>query len=470
MHEVSESVGELGVVHCDHGLLTERNVCSKGGGVGEVAAECVARVPVELLVRINHVAQRLGHLLALLVVDEAVRVDALGQGYSRAHMHGGPDDRVEPYDVLADQMNVARPVLHIGPVRVVSSREVVCECVEPYVHYVLLVALQLRVLGHGHAPVKGRAGDGKVAEGLLQASENLVAPVVRLDELVILLNVLDKPLLVLAHAEEVALLSHLLQRHTRRRVLVVGLLCVVFCHKCLLPDIVPALISIEVNVTSVNRALEQLLGSLLVLVHRGSDVKVVGNVHSLVENLERLRVLVANVNRLQTHRFGRLGNLLTVLIRASAVEDVAAKHPVPPCNDVRGHCLVRMPHVWVAVCVVDGSCDVETLPLGVLGGQRGEQPYRVLELDLLDGILATLQLAHTRKPVGHPRELCLILRGHHPPPPPRRVQPRPHNEVRDPDRRPEGFLPGGARPAGRLQLDEEAVKGRLVRVRGTPRG
>mmetsp|Transcript_17400 Transcript_17400/g.34124 ORF Transcript_17400/g.34124 Transcript_17400/m.34124 type:complete len:209 (-) Transcript_17400:1136-1762(-) len=197
VHEVPEGVSELSIVHRHHRLLTEGHVSAEGRSIHEVSSEGVAAVLVELLVGVDDVAERLRHLLALLIVDKAMRVDSLGQRHTARHMHARPDDRVEPNNVLADQVHVAGPVLHPLAVGKVGGREVVCEGIEPDVHDMLLLTLQQRVLRHRHAPVKRRAGYRQVTKRLLEAGEDLVAAVVWHNKLLVVLNVGYKPLLIL---------------------------------------------------------------------------------------------------------------------------------------------------------------------------------------------------------------------------------------------------------------------------------
>jgi hypothetical protein len=64
---------------------------------------------VEHVVRVHDVPERLGHLLALLVVDEAVREDGSGKGEIGGHEQAGPDHGVEPQNVLPDDVHVGRP-------------------------------------------------------------------------------------------------------------------------------------------------------------------------------------------------------------------------------------------------------------------------------------------------------------------------------------------------------------------------
>ena len=70
----------------------------------------------------QRVAVALAHLLAVAAHHKAVPEDRLGQRQLGRHEHRGPDDAVEPDDVLADDMHVGRPVFRPRPPPVLRWR------------------------------------------------------------------------------------------------------------------------------------------------------------------------------------------------------------------------------------------------------------------------------------------------------------------------------------------------------------
>mmetsp|Transcript_52886 Transcript_52886/g.129139 ORF Transcript_52886/g.129139 Transcript_52886/m.129139 type:complete len:325 (+) Transcript_52886:1186-2160(+) len=322
--------------------------------------------------RINDVAEGLAHLLSLLVVDEPVAVDRRGQLHAARHEHARPDDTVKPDDVLANQVNVARPRLAVGAIGPITPREVVRERIEPHVHNVRLGARELLVKGHRDAPAECGARDREVTQWLLQPVLDLIAPPLGHDEVLVGVDVGEELLLVLAHPEEVALLGHLLQGLARRRILIVSESSVVLRNKSLLTHIVPPLVRVQIDVPCLGCLDEELLGAFLVLVHGCADVKVVGDAHALVQILECLRILVADFNRLHTHALGRLSDLLPVLICPREKEDSTPIRTVPTRDHIGHARLVRVPHVGVPVCVVDCRSNVELLSRDIRGGGGGE--------------------------------------------------------------------------------------------------
>ena len=182
----------------------------------EEETERVGAVLRNHVVGIDDVADRLAHLLAILVVDEPVAVNGLRQREAGRHEHGRPDHGVEPQDVLPDDVAVSRPhALALGiragslhaQLRAADGAQVVREGVEPHVHDVLAA------LRHRDAPIEGVAADGQVTQRLGQTREHLILAALRLDEFRVGLDVIDQLLVVLGHAEEVRLLIALLQGH-----------------------------------------------------------------------------------------------------------------------------------------------------------------------------------------------------------------------------------------------------------------
>jgi hypothetical protein len=202
-------------------------------------------------------------------------IDALRQGQPGRHQEGRPVDRVEAHDVLADDVDVGRPV---SPARVPSSGkpvagDIVGQRVDPDIHDVL------RVAGHRHAPVEGGARDREVGEAALHEADDLVAPAVgptksgwprrgraggpdrlrQAEEIALLLGPLDRRALP-AEAHAVGA--------TR------GLLLVV---EGLVADRVPAGIAAEIDVAGRHHALPDRLARLVVARLGGADEVVVGD-------------------------------------------------------------------------------------------------------------------------------------------------------------------------------------------------
>ena len=106
-------------------VLAERHLAH------QVEAQRVGPVHVDHLERIDHVPERLGHLV-LVHQQVAEDVELLRQLELGSHQQGGPDDRVELQDVLCQQLDGRRPeALDARPGRVGQRRVVVEQRVEP---------------------------------------------------------------------------------------------------------------------------------------------------------------------------------------------------------------------------------------------------------------------------------------------------------------------------------------------------
>src|SRR3954454_6038965 len=108
--EVAELVGQLGVVAALEGLGRHGAVLAEGDVAQQVVAQGVGPEALDDLEGVEHVAQRLAHLLAVhqqVAVDEYV----LGHDHVGEHQHRRPEDRVQTQDVLVDDLVGRRPEL-----------------------------------------------------------------------------------------------------------------------------------------------------------------------------------------------------------------------------------------------------------------------------------------------------------------------------------------------------------------------
>ena len=180
--EVAVVVGELGLVALaergrrDAAVLAERDLAEA------VEAQRVRAELVHHLERVEHVAQRLGHLrlLAARVAHQQVAVDelALRDGEVGGHQHRRPEDGVELEDVLAEDVERRRPEA-VGQVLAVAGegerRVVVEQRVEPDVEDVRRVPRDL------DAPGDLRPAERDVLEAAVDERERLVRAAARRD-------------------------------------------------------------------------------------------------------------------------------------------------------------------------------------------------------------------------------------------------------------------------------------------------
>ena len=130
--EVAKVVGQIGVVAPHEGIPADVAVAVEGGLAQRDVTRPVTAQGGDHVVGVEEVAAALAHPLAL-GEQPAVDPDQLWQGQSGAHEHGGPHDRVEAVDVLANDVDVTRPPLgeRLRVVGEARAGDVVGQGVEP---------------------------------------------------------------------------------------------------------------------------------------------------------------------------------------------------------------------------------------------------------------------------------------------------------------------------------------------------
>ena len=356
LREVAELVGQVCVDAGDDpfravaAILAERDLAQQ---------EEAHRVDTELVdegERIDHVAHRLAHLLAL-DVDEPVGEDPLGQLDPGRHQERRPVHRVEPDDVLADHVQVGRPVAgehrRVG-VGKAHPGQVVGQGVDPHVHDVV------GVIGDGHAPVERGPRDRQIAQPTGDEADHLVAPHVGCDEVRMGAVVLEQLVAVGRQPEEVGLL--LGPRHRRARLdrdpHAVAFLDLVLGEEPLVAHRVPARVSAQVDVAGVVHPPPDLLGGAEMVGVAGADEPVERDVEALLHALEHLGVGAGQLGGRHTELGGGLGHLLAVDVGAGQEPHVEAVESLEPGDGVGGDLLVGVADVRRTVGVVDRRGDV----------------------------------------------------------------------------------------------------------------
>ena len=284
-------------------------------------------------------------------------VDMLGQRQLHAHEHGRPDDRVEAHDLLADKMHVRRPVLvHvvIPVVHIAQRRHVVKQRVHPDIDHVAGVKV------HGDAPGEAGAADAQILQARLdEVVDHFVHTGGGLQEVRALQQILHAAC-VLAQPEEVGLLLGVLHLAAA-----VGALAV---HQLALgPEGLAGLAVLAhvlalIDVTLFIHLAEDLLDRLDVIVVRGADEAVVGDVHQLPQIQNAARSLNDVVDELLGRHAGLAGlvlDLLTVLVRSGQEHHVAAGQAFVARHRVGRHRAVGVADVQLIGGIVDGGGDIK---------------------------------------------------------------------------------------------------------------
>ena len=201
-HQIAQVVGQVGIDPLDETLFAEARIEPEHHVPKQEIAEGIEAVFVLQVQGLDDVSQALGHL-ALVHVPVTVDVQvAVGFDPGRLE-HRGPVDAVGLQDVLGDEVLGRGPEgPEVLPVGVARGGDVIDEGVEPDVGHVILVEGQRDPPGQ---PRLG-AGNAEVLQGFAQEGEDLVPVAFRADEIGVVLDIPDEPLLVFAHAEEVVAL------------------------------------------------------------------------------------------------------------------------------------------------------------------------------------------------------------------------------------------------------------------------
>ena len=359
-HKVAQIIGKVGVHAGQEGLVGIIAVRAEGHFTQQVIAQRVRAVARHDGLRIDDVALGFAHF----IVGEqqpAVGEDLLGQGQPQRVEHDGPIDGVEAHDLLTHQMHVRRPIFAEKPV----VRRIVAQCgniigqrVDPHIHNVSGVKI------HRHAPCEAGAAHAQILQaGLEEIVNHFVGAGGGLNEIGMGLDIVDQPILIFAHTEEIAFLLHGLDGRAAIRA---AFHAVLLHHLRGRPErfarrAVQPLVGALINVALIVEAAENLLHGAHMAFVRGADEIVVFNLHQL----PKLLGVGHNFIDILLGRYALLGrlalDLLSVLVRTGEEIGVVARQLLKARHRVRRHGGVGVPDVHVARRVIDGCGDVEGL-------------------------------------------------------------------------------------------------------------
>ena len=275
---------------------------------------------------------------------------------AQRHQEDGPVNGVEADDVLADDVHVRRPELFVQvpafAVRLIAQRgDVVGQRVQPHVDHVLVVK------AHRDAPLEGRAGDAQVLQaGQQEIVHHLVLAGDGLDEFRVLVDVRDQPVRIFAHAEEIRLFGRAHERPAAVRALAVRDLR--FREEGLVGHAVPAFVGAFIDVALVVQLLEDLLHLGFMVIIRGADEVIIGNVQGIPNAADVAGDPVHERLGLHPGGFCLLLDLLAVLVGAGLEEDVVALRAAEAGDRVRQDDLVAVADVRLAGSVRDGGGNI----------------------------------------------------------------------------------------------------------------
>src|SRR5437764_8616516 len=141
----------------------------------EEIAQLIDAVGIRQGERINDIADRLRHFLTA-VKQKAVREDATRHFNTRRHQKSRPVNGVKTYNVLADHMQIGRPIfleLFAFGIWKAYGGDVIGQRVDPDIHDVLGIA------GDLYSPVKRGARERKILQPAAHEACDFVEPLFR---------------------------------------------------------------------------------------------------------------------------------------------------------------------------------------------------------------------------------------------------------------------------------------------------
>ena len=250
---------------------------------------------------------------------------------------------METDDVLADQVQIRRPVLlkhRIAvAIRVITETgDIVRQGIQPYVNHVLRVKI------NGNAPAERRPRYAQILQTRQkEVVHHLIFAGLRLDKVRMRIDVIDQLRRILAHAEEIRRLMRLCHRPSAVRTPPV--LQLTLCPEGLAGRAVPALVGAEVDIALVIHFFEDLLYLLLMVRIRGADELVIGSVHQIPDAVDLARDLIHILLRRDALFLGFLLDLLAVLVGSRLETDVESLHSAETGDRIREYDLIGVADV-----------------------------------------------------------------------------------------------------------------------------
>ena len=213
---------------------------------------------------------------------------------------------------------------------------------------------------HRDAPLDGGTADAQILQaGLEEIVDHFIFAGGGLDEIRMLLDVPDQPVLILAQLEEIGFLAGLF--HGAAAVGAVAVLQLQFGEEALAGGAVPALVAALVDVALLVELAEDLLHGLHMTLVRGADEVVVIHIHQFPQILDACHDLV-HVG-LRGHALGSCLalDLLAVLVSAGEEVGVIAFQLLEAGGGVGGDAAIGVADMQVVAGVVNGRGDVVLL-------------------------------------------------------------------------------------------------------------
>ena len=297
------------------------------------------------IVRVKHISLGLAHL-AVALQQPRMTEYLLRQRKIQRHQENGPIDRMETDNVLADQMQIRRPLLleqvaGLSVALVANAGDVVGQRIQPYVYHMLRIEI------HRDTPFKGGTGYTEILQTRKQeVVHHLILSGNRLNEFRMLVDMVDQAVSVFTHTEEISLFLGRLHLAAAVRTLAVHQLGL--GPEGLAGRTVHTLVSALVDIALVIQLLEDLLYLLFMVIICGADKFIIGGVHQIPDTLNLTGYIVYEFLRSNACLLSLQLDLLTVLVSTGLEEYVVALESSETGDGVRQHDLIGVADVGLA--------------------------------------------------------------------------------------------------------------------------
>ena len=355
-NQVSKVVGQVIVQSLEHYFVGEHTVLSEGVLSQQEVLQSIDAVAVNENDRIDNVLT-LGSLglgdLFPAKQKPSVASYLLWQRQVCTHEHCRPDDGVETYDFLTNQMNVSRPVVVVlfRFVRPSQCGDVVAERIQPYIYYMLFIDW------YRDAPVKGRSGNTEVFHALFDECDHFVSSSFRFQEFRRLAENAQQFISVFADFEEVSFFLCFGNFSAAVRA-ILAVYQLVLGPEGFARRAVPAFVLALVDVALFVHLHEERLDSLDVSRLRGADEIIVGNLHGLPQVLDACNHFVYILLRGDSFFFRQKLDLLTVFVCACQEHDIVTLQSLEPGHGVGHYSTVSVTYMKVRARVINWCADV----------------------------------------------------------------------------------------------------------------
>ncbi len=193
----------------------------------------------------------------------------------------------------------------------------------------------------------------------MQKTQGLLPPIGRLNEIRMLVDIVDKALLILAHLEKIVFLPQRLHRS-----LAVGAFFldqVFFSKEAFTGHAIPALVVGGVDKVLVIQLLQYLLYHFLVPCLGGADKVVVCNTQLVPKLLKALHGGVAMRQGAEMQLLGGLLHFQAVLVGAGEKKTLLAQQTMPAGQNISQDRRVGMPYVGLVIDVINRRSNIKIL-------------------------------------------------------------------------------------------------------------